>query len=188
MFSRSPGVFGRHLRAANLSPKTIEVYLESAHEFASFLAKNHLPQDVDRVGRVHWEDHLVRVYAHGQGVAVHGPGNRHAQGIHRRTLPSGPARARRPGHAQLPPSAAKDRLEVFVRRYEHGSIILTTNRPLEDWGQVLGHAAAAGALLDRFLHHAEVIRLKGRSYRIQHRTGASNKNEAAALTAAQPAG
>jgi DNA replication protein DnaC len=92
------------------------------------------------------------------------------------------------GMRRLPPSAAEDLLEVFVRRYEKGSIILTTNRPLEDWGQVLGDAAAAGALLDRFLHHAEVIRLQGRSYRIQHRKGASNKNDAVTLTAAQPAG
>jgi len=38
---------------------------------------------------------------------------------------------------RLPPSVAEDLLEVFVRRYEHGSILLTTNRPLEDWGQVL---------------------------------------------------
>jgi DNA replication protein DnaC len=73
------------------------------------------------------------------------------------------------GMRRLPPSAAEDLLEVFVRRYEKGAIILTTNRPLEDWGQVLGDTAAAGAILDRFLHHAEVIRLQGRSYRMQHR-------------------
>ena len=92
------------------------------------------------------------------------------------------------GMRKLPASAAEDLLEVFVRRYEHGSIILTTNRPLEDWGQVLGDTAAAGALLDRFLHHVEIVKLPGRSYRIQHRKGLSNKNTAATLTAAQPAG
>jgi DNA replication protein DnaC len=73
------------------------------------------------------------------------------------------------GMKHLPPTAAEDLLEIFVRRYEKGAIIMTTNRPLEDWGQVLGDTAAAGAILDRFLHHAEVIRLQGRSYRMQHR-------------------
>lgn len=74
------------------------------------------------------------------------------------------------GMRQLPPAAAEDLLEVFTRRYERGAIILTTNRPIEDWGQVLGDAAAAGAILDRFLHHAEVISLAGfRSYRMHER-------------------
>lgn len=74
------------------------------------------------------------------------------------------------GMRQLPPAAAEDLLEVFTRRYEQGAIILTTNRPLEDWGQVLGDTAAAGAILDRFLHHAEIIQLAGaRSYRMHER-------------------
>lgn len=82
------------------------------------------------------------------------------------------------GMRHLPSTAAEDLLEVFVRRYERGSIILTSNRPIEDWGQVLGDATAAGAILDRFLHHAEVVRLQGRSYRIQHRRGMKEKKEA----------
>jgi len=73
------------------------------------------------------------------------------------------------GMKRLPPTAGEDLLEIFVRRYEKGAIILTTNRPMEDWGQVLGDTAAAGAILDRFLHHAEVIRLQGRSYRMHNR-------------------
>ncbi len=85
------------------------------------------------------------------------------------------------GMKKLPPTAGEDLLEVFVRRYEKGSIILTTNRPLEDWGQVLGDAAAAGALLDRFLHHAEVVRLQGgRSYRMKDRKEVKAKNVTAA--------
>ena len=39
----------------------------------------------------------------------------------------------------LPPTAAEDLLEIFVSRYEKGAIIMTADRPLEDWGQVLGH-------------------------------------------------
>lgn len=73
------------------------------------------------------------------------------------------------GMRHLPPSAAEDLLEVFVRRYEKGAIIVTSNRPMEDWGKVLGDTAAAGAILDRFLHHAEIIKLDGRSYRMHDR-------------------
>ena len=82
----------------------------------------------------------------------------------------------------MPATAAEDLLEVFVRRYEKGSIILTTNRPPEDWGQVLGDTATAGAILDRFLHHAEVIPLQGRSYRMQNRRELQRKNKEDALT------
>jgi DNA replication protein DnaC len=73
------------------------------------------------------------------------------------------------GMRRLPPTAAEDLLEVFSRRYESGAILVSSNRPLEDWGQVLGDTAAAGALLDRFLHHAEIIRLQGRSWRVHDR-------------------
>lgn len=86
------------------------------------------------------------------------------------------------GMKHLPPTAAEDLLEIFVRRYEKGAIILTTNRPLEDWGQVLGDTAAAGAILDRFLHHAEVIRLQGRSYRMHNRRELRSKQAEEALT------
>jgi DNA replication protein DnaC len=86
------------------------------------------------------------------------------------------------GMKHLPPTAAEDLLEVFVRRYEKGAIILTTNRPMEDWGQVLGDTAAAGAILDRFLHHAEVIRLQGRSYRMHNRRELRSKQANQTLT------
>jgi len=73
------------------------------------------------------------------------------------------------GMRRLPPTAAEDLLEVFARRYETAATVLTTNRPVEDWGQILGDNAAAGAILDRFLHHAEIIRLQGKSYRMHDR-------------------
>lgn len=73
------------------------------------------------------------------------------------------------GMKTLPAGRAEYLLEVFFRRYEKGSIIVTTNRPIEDWGKVLRDAAAAGALLDRFLHHAEVITITGPSYRLHER-------------------
>jgi DNA replication protein DnaC len=73
------------------------------------------------------------------------------------------------GMRRLPATAAEDLLEIFMRRYERGSIIITSNRPVEDWGKILGDNAAAGAILDRFLHHAEIIKLEGKSYRMHDR-------------------
>jgi DNA replication protein DnaC len=73
------------------------------------------------------------------------------------------------GMRRLPPTAAEDLLEVFTRRYETGAILLTSNRPIANWAQVLGDTAAAGALLDRFLHHAEIVRLQGKSWRLHER-------------------
>ena len=81
------------------------------------------------------------------------------------------------GMKRLPPTAAEDLLEIVVRRYEKGAIVITSNRPLEDWGQVLGDTAAAGAILDRFLHHAEVIRLQGKSYRMFNRRELRTKQQ-----------
>jgi DNA replication protein DnaC len=88
------------------------------------------------------------------------------------------------GMRRLPATAAEDLLEIFVRRDEKGSIILTTNRPLEDWGQVLGDTVIAGAILDRFLHHAEVVRLQGRSYRMQNRRELQTQSQQITLTKA----
>jgi DNA replication protein DnaC len=86
------------------------------------------------------------------------------------------------GMRHLPPTAAEDLLEVFVRRYEKGAIIVTSNRPLEDWGKVLSDNAAAGAILDRFLHHAEIIKLEGRSYRMHDRKELRKLTETTNLT------
>ena len=52
-------------------------------------------------------------------------------------------------------------------------LMMTPNRPLEDWGKLVGDVPAASAILDRFLHHAEIITLKGRSYRLKDRAAAS---------------
>mgnify|MGYP000857683566 FL=1 len=73
------------------------------------------------------------------------------------------------GMKRLAPGAAEYLLEVVYRRYERRSTVITTNRPVEDWGKVLGDVAAAGAILDRFLHHAEVISITGPSYRLHQR-------------------
>ena len=58
------------------------------------------------------------------------------------------------GMRKLPHTAAEDLLELIMRRYERASTVLTSNRPVEDWGKLLGDTAAVTALLDRLLHHA----------------------------------
>ena len=62
------------------------------------------------------------------------------------------------GMKQLGKQAAEDLLEVIMRRYERKSTLLTSNRPVEDWGKVLGDNTATTALLDRLLHHAHVVK------------------------------
>ena len=71
------------------------------------------------------------------------------------------------GMRKLPHSAAEDLLEIIMRRYERASTLLTSNRPVEDWGKLLGDTAATSALLDRLLHHAHVLSCGPRSYRTQ---------------------
>jgi hypothetical protein len=56
-----------------------------------------------------------------------------------------------------------------MRRYEKRSTMMTSNRPLEDWGKLIGDVPAATAILDRFLHHAEIIEIRGRSYRLRNK-------------------
>jgi hypothetical protein len=55
-----------------------------------------------------------------------------------------------------------------MRRYETRSTIMTSNRPLEDWGKLLGDVPTATAILDRFLHHAEIVSITGKSYRLRN--------------------
>jgi len=69
------------------------------------------------------------------------------------------------GMRKLPATAAEDLLEVIIRRYERASTLLTSNRPVDDWGKLLGDTAAVTALLDRLLHHAHVLKCGPRSWR-----------------------
>jgi DNA replication protein DnaC len=74
------------------------------------------------------------------------------------------------GMRKLPATAAEDLLELVMRRYERASTLLTSNRPVDDWGKLLGDTAAVTALLDRLLHHAHVLKCGPRSWRIRHHT------------------
>jgi DNA replication protein DnaC len=74
------------------------------------------------------------------------------------------------GMRKLPHTAAEDLLEIIMRRYERASTLLTSNRPVEDWGKLLGDTAAITALLDRLLHHAHVLKCGPRSWRTKVQT------------------
>lgn len=54
-----------------------------------------------------------------------------------------------------------DLYKLIIGRHRRASLVITGNRPLKDWGTVLGDSAVAGSILDRFLRQAEVIRLQG---------------------------
>ena len=69
------------------------------------------------------------------------------------------------GMRKLPHTAAEDLLEIIMRRYERCSTLLTSNRPVEDWGKLLGDVAAVSAMLDRLLHHGHVLKCGPRSWR-----------------------
>jgi DNA replication protein DnaC len=81
------------------------------------------------------------------------------------------------GIKQLPPRAGELLFEIILRRYENRATIMTSNRPISDWGNLLGDVPSASAILDRFLHHAHVITLEGRSYRLKDK--ARNRPEPA---------
>jgi DNA replication protein DnaC len=69
------------------------------------------------------------------------------------------------GMRKLPASAAENLLEIVMRRYERASTLMTSNRPVEDWGKLLGDSAAVSAMLDRLLHHGHVLKCGPRSWR-----------------------
>jgi DNA replication protein DnaC len=70
------------------------------------------------------------------------------------------------GMKQLPKRSGECLFEIVLRRYETRSTMMTSNRPLEDWGKLLGDVPSATAILDRFLHHADIVQITGKSYRL----------------------
>jgi DNA replication protein DnaC len=75
------------------------------------------------------------------------------------------------GMRKLPATAAEDLLEVIMRRYERRSTLITSNRPVDEWGKLLGDTAAVTALLDRVLHHAHVLKCGPKSWRMKQYAG-----------------
>ena len=83
------------------------------------------------------------------------------------------------GMKQLPKRSGEYLFEIIMRRYETRSTMMTSNRPLEDWGKLIGDVPSATAILDRFLHHAETLTITGRSYRLKDRPQAAESKKTA---------
>jgi DNA replication protein DnaC len=79
------------------------------------------------------------------------------------------------GMKQLPRRSGECLLEIIMRRHENRSTMMTSNRPLEDWAKLIGDAPAATAILDRFLQHAAIVSITGKSYRLRHGGNAEMK-------------
>jgi DNA replication protein DnaC len=92
------------------------------------------------------------------------------------------------GMKQLPKRSGEYLFEIIMRRYETRSTMMTSNRPLEDWGKLLGDVPSATAILDRFLHHAEIIQITGKSYRLRHQTAKGKEPAADSKPANAPTG
>jgi len=75
------------------------------------------------------------------------------------------------GMKMLPKRSGEFLFEIIMRRHQTRSTIMTSNRPIEEWGKLIGDVPSATAILDRFLQTAEVIEITGRSYRLKDRTG-----------------
>jgi DNA replication protein DnaC len=71
------------------------------------------------------------------------------------------------GYLPLPAEAASALFQVVNQRYLKTSIVLTTNRPITSWGEILGDTTVAAALLDRLLHRSVVLDITGESYRLR---------------------
>ena len=85
------------------------------------------------------------------------------------------------GYLPMPGEAASHLFQVISRRYEHGSVILTTNRGIAQWGEIFEDTTVAAAILDRLLHHATVLQIDGDSYRMRgHRARLQQLRQAVA--------
>jgi DNA replication protein DnaC len=92
------------------------------------------------------------------------------------------------GMKQLPKRSGEYLFEIIMRRYETRSTVMTSNRPLEDWGKLLGDVPSATAILDRFLHHATIITITGRSYRLRNQSSSAETSDEESKPASAPTG
>jgi len=81
------------------------------------------------------------------------------------------------GIKKLPKQSGEYLFEIIMRRHELRSTIMTSNRPLEEWGKLIGDVPTATAILDRILQKAEIIQITGRSYRLKDRPHKNKKEE-----------
>ncbi len=86
----------------------------------------------------------------------------------------------------LPQKSGEILLEIIMRRYENRSTMMTSNRPIEEWGKLLNDVPAASAILDRLLHDAEIIPINGRSYRLQSKPKRATTPQRSAFSGSSP--
>jgi DNA replication protein DnaC len=86
------------------------------------------------------------------------------------------------GYLPLDQTSANWIFQVVSRRYERGSIVLTSNRGFADWSQVFADQVVAGAIVDRLLHNATVLNVRGHSYRTRNYVDAQKAKGGAAAT------
>jgi DNA replication protein DnaC len=92
------------------------------------------------------------------------------------------------GMKQLPKRSGEYLFEIIMRRYETRSTVMTSNRPLEDWGKLIGDVPSATAILDRFLHHATILTITGRSYRLRNQSTPAEASDTESKPASAPTG
>ena len=92
------------------------------------------------------------------------------------------------GMKQLPRRSGEVLFEIIMRRYENRSTVMTSNRPLEDWGKLIGDVPSATAILDRFLHHATIIAIAGKSYRLRNQNSQPAETDDGSKPANLPTG
>jgi len=92
------------------------------------------------------------------------------------------------GMKQLPKRSGEYLFEIIMRRYETRATMMTSNRPLEDWGKLIGDVPSATAILDRFLHHAEIVQITGKSYRLRNGSRPEASGETPAKSASAVGG
>ena len=90
------------------------------------------------------------------------------------------------GYLPVPPQTAHLLFQLVAARYETGSILLTSNQGLVDWGRVLGDDVVATAILDRLLHHSQVITIQGESYRLRAKRRAGLVSDARPMSKDTP--
>jgi DNA replication protein DnaC len=81
------------------------------------------------------------------------------------------------GYLPVSKEGANFLFQVVAKRYETGSIILTSNKSFADWGEILGDSVIASAILDRLLHHSAVFNIRGDSYRLREKRKLIRKEE-----------
>jgi DNA replication protein DnaC len=80
------------------------------------------------------------------------------------------------GYVPFEPEAAALFYALIASRYERASLVLSSNKPFSSWTEIFGDAVAVSAMVDRLVHHAEIINLKGDSYRLKHRKEATTSS------------